>query len=49
VRYLDDPDWDVPARYRRFVPPLIQQIWDDQGIAGTPEERIAAAWKAPAD
>jgi hypothetical protein len=46
VRYLDDPDWDVPPRFRRFVPSLIQQIWDDQGIVGTPEERIAAEWKA---
>jgi hypothetical protein len=46
VRYLDDPDADVPSQFRRSVTPLIQQIWDDQGIVGTPEERIAAEWKA---
>jgi hypothetical protein len=46
VRYLDDPDADVPDRYREFVPLLIQQIWDDERVLGTPEERIEAERKA---
>jgi hypothetical protein len=46
VRYLDDPDADVPSRYREFVPPLVQHAWDEQGVLGTPQQRIAAEWKA---
>jgi hypothetical protein len=46
VRYLDDPDADVPSRYREFVPPLVQQIWNEQGVLGTPQQRITAEWKA---
>jgi len=46
VQYLDDPDADIPSRYREFVPPRIQEIWDEQGILGTPEERIEAERKA---
>jgi hypothetical protein len=46
VRYLDDPDWDIPSRFQKFVPRVIQQTWDEQGMLGTPEERIEAEWKA---
>jgi hypothetical protein len=46
VRYLDAPDWDLPSRFRKFVPERIQQIWDEQGVLGTPEERIEAERKA---
>jgi hypothetical protein len=43
---LDDPDADIPSGFRECVPPLIQQIWDENGVLGTPEERIAAERKA---
>jgi hypothetical protein len=46
VQYLDDPDADIPSRYPEFVPPRIQQIWDEQGVLGTPEGRIEAERKA---
>jgi hypothetical protein len=46
VRYLDDPGVDIPNELREFVPPRIQQTWDDQGVLGTPQERIEAEGKA---
>jgi hypothetical protein len=46
VRYLDDPDADIPSGYREFVPLRIQQMWDDQRTLGTPQERIEAERKA---
>jgi hypothetical protein len=39
--------WTSRARApSQFVPLRIQQIWDDERVLGTPEERIAAEWKA---
>jgi hypothetical protein len=46
VRYLDDADADIPNRYREFVPLRVQQVWDDERVLGTPEERIEAERKA---
>ena len=46
VRYLDDPDANIPSEFRKSWPPLIQQIWEKNGVLGTPEERIAAESKA---
>ena len=45
-KYLDDFDADIPRQFREFVPLRIQQIWDKNGVLGTPEERIAAERKA---
>jgi hypothetical protein len=46
VRYLDDPDADIPSECSECVPPRIQQMWDDRRILGTPQERIEAERKA---
>ena len=46
VLYLDDPEADVPERYRQFVPEYVKAIWARAGLLATPTERLEAEAKA---
>ncbi len=43
---LDDPESDIPSRYRQFVPDYIKTLWAKQGLLATPAERLEAEAKA---
>ncbi len=46
VLHLDDPDLDIPHRYREHVPKLVQEKWERSGLFATPDERLEAEKKA---
>jgi hypothetical protein len=46
VFYLDDPESDIPWRYREFVSEYVKAIWAKQGLLASPAERLKAAAKA---
>ncbi len=46
VLYLDDPEANIPGRYRQFVPKYVADIWTAQGLPATPAQRLRAEAKA---
>jgi hypothetical protein len=46
VVYLDDPEVDISARYREFVPEYVKAKWERAGLLATPMQRIEAEAKA---
>lgn len=43
---LDDPQSDIPDRYRQFVPDYVKEMWSRQGLLVSPAERLEAEVKA---
>lgn len=46
VRFLNDPEADIPERYRRFVPTCVKEVWDAQGLPSTAAARLEVEAKA---
>jgi TubC N-terminal docking domain len=46
VLFLDDPESDIPERYRQFVPEYVKEIWSRQGLLASPAERLEAEARA---
>jgi len=46
ILFLDDPESDIPARYREFVPECVKESWSRQGLLASPAERLEAESKA---
>ncbi|MFB3778733.1 MAG: hypothetical protein ACE141_14030 [Bryobacteraceae bacterium] len=46
VLYLDDPEAEIPERYRQFVPEYVTDLWVRQGLLATPAERLEAEARA---
>lgn len=46
VYHLEDPESDIPHRYRQFVPDYVNRIWEEQGLLATTSERLEAEAKA---